>query len=188
MTNATSSRRCRRSVGICSSPMRFAVGLCALSLASGCDKTESAAALAPAQSAPQGATSVTPASRASKPGLPAPLEAVSGTPTWPTPIVSPGASPITVRGVKEGDRLILWGWGTLPGAQRIRVDLRFFDDDGAVRESTAVQVPIEPVAGQWFYIGSAGRFEHDRVELAVDSIVSSSPQRDLWRAPKKPGD
>jgi hypothetical protein len=187
MTNATCSRRCGRSVGICSSLMRFTVGLCALSLASGCDKPESAAALAPVASAPQRA-SVMPASRPSKPGLPAPLETLSGTPTWPAPTVAPGAAPIAVRAVKEGDRLILWGWGTLPGAHRIRVDLRFFDDDGIVRESTSVQLPFETVAGQWFNIGSAGRFEHDRVELAVESIVSVSQGLDVWRAPAKPSE
>jgi hypothetical protein len=172
---------------------RLAIGIFALSLAAGCDGGGStAASIAPVASSvtgPKGAVSAQPAARPTKPGVPPPLEDESVTKTWTAPTTTPGASPIVVRVVKDGDRMILWGWGVLPDAKRLSVDLRFYDDEGAEKGSTSVQVPIEqPVAGRWYPIYSAGRFDTDRVALSVTSIVAEEggKSRDLWRAPEKP--
>jgi hypothetical protein len=171
------------------------MGVWALGLMVGCDAGPSVDTppIASSLSSPRGDASAQP-SRPTKPGVQPLIEDEAVTKTWPAHTVKPGDPPIAVRVLRAGDLVMLWGWGTMPGAKMVGVDLSYYDDEGVEKAVDWAMVPLaEAVEGRWYRIYSVGDFRPgskatDRVRVTLAKIFGEEggKLKEIWVAPDRP--
>jgi hypothetical protein len=104
-------------------------------------------------------------------------------PQWEAPSRREDGAPITLRAARDGNDVVIWGYGAPAGAAGLSFDARLADAGGIIRSTEHVGVPVTPEAGAWFYVGTLrGAAKLPKAQVQLENVVTEAGGV-VWQPP-----